>query len=82
MVGDWGSDLVGAFRHSGGFDEGEFKAVFAVNVFVDLFEAEGFFECDSASVGVSDEPKIADEENPVLIDCLFLNTFEFICKKR
>ena len=64
-----------------GSTENQFEAEIPVSLFVNFLKTHRFLKADSPRFGRRDEAKIANEEDPVLVDCFFFDALQFAGKK-
>ena len=71
-----GFDEADPFHQTSWLDGDQFEAEVSVSLFVNLFKTHGFLKADAPRFGRRDEAKMANEEDPVLVDCLLLDTLQ------
>ena len=64
-----------------GSTETSSKPKLPVSLFVNFLKTHRFLKADSPRFGRRDEAKIANEEDPVLVDCFFFDALQFAGKK-
>jgi hypothetical protein len=64
------------------FDWDQFETELPVNLFVNLLKTHGFLKGDSPRFSRCNEAKIANKENPVLVDGFSLDTLELAGEQR
>src|SRR5882724_10096238 len=75
-------DQANPFHHTSWLDRDQFEAEVPVSVFVNFFKTHRFLKADSPRLGRGDEAKIANEEDPALVDRFFFDALQFADKKR
>src|ERR1700691_3961045 len=70
-------DYADPFRQTCRLDWDQFEAEVPVGFFVDFLKTHRFLKGDSPRFGRRDEAEIADEEDPVLVDCFLFDAFQF-----
>ncbi len=74
-------DYADPFPQTSRLDRDQFEAEVAVSLFVNFLKAHRFLKADTPRFGRRYEAKIANEEDPVFVDCFFFDALQFAGKK-